>query len=44
MEKTHTETRQTYVTPEFRIRTINLERHFLASVTIPEYNETEEDW
>ena len=44
MNKQTNETRQTYVTPELRIRTVSTERLFLASVTIPEYNETEEEW
>ena len=44
MEKHSRETRQTYVTPALRIRPIDMERCFLASATIPEFNETEEDW
>ena len=44
MKKLSKETRQTYVTPALRIRPVNMERCFLASATIPEFNETEEDW
>ena len=44
MNKQTTQTRQAYVTPDIRIRPIRTELSFLATATIPEYNETEEEW
>ena len=42
--KTTTEKRQTYVAPDVRIRPAAFEKQFLATATIPVYEETEEDW
>ncbi len=43
MEKATFEVRP-YDAPAVRIRPVEMERLFLASVTIPVYDETEEDW
>lgn len=44
MEKKSTELRKAYTAPALRIRPVEVERHFLASATIPEFVETEEEW
>ena len=44
MEKTLFELRRSYVAPQTRVKEGVIERNFLASVTIPGYEEVEEDW
>lgn len=44
MEKNTLKAREAYVSPDTRICPVRTERTFLASATIPEFNETEEDW
>ncbi len=44
MKKSTFKGREAYVSPDTRIRPVWTECTFLASATIPEYNETEEDW
>ncbi len=43
MNTTTLEQRTTYVVPQTRVKETATERHFLASVTIPVYGETEEE-
>ena len=42
--KITTEKRTAYVTPAVRIKPAAFEKQFLASATIPVYEEEEEDW
>ena len=42
--KTTTETRTAYVTPAVRVKPAAFEKQFLATATIPVYEETEEEW
>ena len=42
--KTTTEKRTAYVVPAVRVKPAAFEKQFLATATIPEYEETEEDW
>lgn len=44
MEKTLFELRRSYVAPQTRVKEGVIERNFLASATIPGYEEVEEDW
>ena len=44
MNKQTTTTRQTYVTPDIRIRPIWTEHSFLATATIPPIQEEQEEW
>ena len=42
--KTTTEKRTAYVTPAVRVKPAAFEKQFLATATIPVYEEEEEDW
>jgi hypothetical protein len=43
--KTTTQNHRTaYVAPAVRVKPAAFEKQFLATATIPEYEETEEDW
>ena len=44
MEKSTTNLRPAYAAPQTRVKESALERSFLATATIPVYEETEEDW
>lgn len=44
MKKTVMELRRSYVAPQTRVKESLVERNFLASATIPNYEEVEEEW
>ena len=44
MKNTNLELRRDYVAPQTRVKEGVIERNFLASATIPGYEEVEEDW
>lgn len=44
MNKTTLVHRTAYVAPAVRVKPAAFEKQFLATATIPEYEETEEDW
>ena len=44
MEKTLFELRRSYVAPQTRVKEGLVEKNFLASATIPGYQEEEEEW
>ena len=44
MEKTNFEPRRAYLAPQTRVKEGLIETNFLATATIPGYEEVEEDW